>query len=374
MLALHRGTLPLLSRRCRIAESGDFRMRVLVSGGAGFIGSAVVRQLIAAGDSVVNVDALTYAANPDNVAMVAASERYAFEHADIGDAPAMARVFARHCPDAVLHLAAETHVDRSIDGPDAFIQTNVVGTYTLLEAARRHWQTLDGAAREAFRFVHVSTDEVYGSLGPDGLFTEDTPYSPNSPYSASKAASDHLARAWHETYGLPTIITNCSNNYGPYQFPEKLSPLMILRGLSGEPLPVYGAGANVRDWLYVEDHATALRVVLRSGVPGRTYNIGGKCERRNIDVVHILCALLDDLAPRPGGMPHAGLITHVADRPGHDLRYAMDISRIESELGWSPAMTFEQGLWATVEWYLNSRPWWRRVQAQAAVRERLGVA
>jgi dTDP-glucose 4,6-dehydratase len=349
-------------------------MRVLVSGGAGFIGSAVVRQLIAAGDSVVNVDALTYAANPDNVAMVAASDRYSFEHADVADAAAMARVFARHRPDAVLHLAAETHVDRSIDGPDAFIRTNVVGTCTLLEAARRHWHGLEGTAREAFRFVHVSTDEVYGSLGPTGLFTEDTPYNPNSPYSASKAASDHLARAWHETYGLPTIITNCSNNYGPYQFPEKLIPLMILRGLTGDPLPVYGAGANVRDWLYVEDHATALRVVLRSGVPGRTYNIGGKCERRNIDVVHTLCALLDDLAPRSGRASHAALITHVADRPGHDLRYAMDISRIESELGWSPAMTFEQGLRATVEWYLNNQPWWRRVQAQAAVRDRVGVA
>lgn len=349
-------------------------MKVLVTGGAGFIGSAVVRQLIAAGDEVVNVDALTYAGNPANTADVAGSPRYAFEHADICEGEVMDRVFFRHRPDAVLHLAAETHVDRSIDGPMAFIRTNVTGTSVLLQAALRHWQSLSGAARDAFRFIHVSTDEVYGSLGVEGLFSEDSPYQPHSPYSASKAASDHLARAWHETYGLPVIVTNCSNNYGARQFPEKLIPLMILKGLAGEPLPVYGAGRNVRDWLYVDDHATALRRVLAAGLPGRTYAIGGRCERRNIDVVWSVCGILDEMAPRPGGVRHADLITHVADRPGHDLRYAIDSTRIERELGWRASVTFEQGLKATVQWYLANEQWWRRVQSGAYRGERLGVA
>jgi len=348
--------------------------KILVTGGAGFIGSAVVRQLVTAGHQVINLDALTYAANLDNVAGVAGSRRYVLEQADIRDAPAMAEIFARHAPDAVIHLAAESHVDRSIDAPDAFIQTNVVGTHVLLQAARAHRDALPSARRDSFRFVHVSTDEVYGSLGPEGLFTEDTPYRPNSPYSASKAASDHLARAWFETYGLPVVITNCTNNYGPYQFPEKLIPLMILKGLRAESFPVYGKGENVRDWLYVEDHAEAIRLVLRDGRPGRTYNIGGRCERSNMEVVRALCALLDELAPRSDGAPHIDALTFVADRPGHDLRYAMDISRIESELGWTPTMTFETGLRATVEWYLANREWWQRIESGVYRGARLGLA
>jgi len=344
-------------------------MKVMVTGGAGFIGSAVVRRLCAAGATVVNLDALTYAANLDNVA----GSGSILEVADIRDATAMAAAFARHQPDAVMHLAAESHVDRSIDGPMEFVTTNVVGTATLLGAARAYWQGLPAARRAAFRFLHVSTDEVYGTLGAEGLFTEDTPYRPNSPYSASKAGSDHLARAWHETYGMPVLITNCSNNYGPYQFPEKLIPLMILKGLAGEPLPVYGNGANVRDWLYVEDHAEALCLVLEKGVPGRTYNIGGACEKTNLEVVRELCTLLDARAPLPGGKPHADLIAFVADRPGHDLRYAMDISRIGAELGWSPRENFASGLARTLDWYLGNRAWWQRVLDGSYRGERLGL-
>lgn len=328
-------------------------MRVMVTGGAGFIGSAVVRRLIGHGDEVVTVDALTYAGDLRNLDAVLGLDSHAFEQADICDGAAMAAIFARHRPDAVIHLAAETHVDRSIGGPEAFIRTNVTGTGVLLEAARHYWTDLPAERREAFRFLHVSTDEVYGSLGASGLFTEDSPYRPNSPYAASKAAADHMARAWHHTYGLPVIVSNCGNNYGPRQYPEKLIPLVILAALEGRPLPLYGDGGNVRDWLYVEDHAAALHLLLARGVPGRSYTIGGRCERRNIDVVRLLCALLDDLAPRPDGGSYAERITFIADRPGHDLRYALDISRIETETGWSPATRFEDGLRATVEWFLG---------------------
>ncbi len=346
-------------------------MKLLITGGAGFIGSAVARRAIAEGLAVVNVDKLTYAANPANVAPVADSPRYAFEHADICDATAMARIFAEHDPDAVMHLAAESHVDRSIDWPGAFIQTNIVGTYVLLETARTHWRGLSGDRRGAFRFHHVSTDEVYGALGPEGLFTEATPYAPNSPYSASKAGSDHLARAWGETYGLPVLVTNCSNNYGPYHFPEKLIPVVILSALAGKPIPVYGRGENVRDWLFVEDHADALLTVLRRGRLGETYNIGGANEARNIDLVQILCRLLDEF--RPADAPHERLITFVADRPGHDLRYAIDAGKIESELGWSPSVTLEQGLRLTVRWYLDNEAWWRPLLTREGVGDRLGL-
>ena len=344
-------------------------MKLLVTGGAGFIGSAVVRRAVADGDAVVNLDALTYAACLDNVASVADDPLYAFEHADIRDRAALDRILAAHAPDAILHLAAESHVDRSIDGPGAFIETNVTGTYTLLEAARAYWT---GRGRpDAFRFHHVSTDEVYGTLGATGAFTEDTPYAPNSPYSASKAASDHLVRAWGETYGLPVIVTNCSNNYGPFHFPEKLIPVVILKALAGEAIPVYGAGENVRDWLYVEDHADALLTVLRKGAVGRSYNIGGENEARNIDLVRMICALLDDR--RPGGAPHDRLIEFVTDRPGHDLRYAIDPTRIRTELGWRPSVTLEQGLARTVDWFLANEPWWRALQDRDGVGARLGA-
>lgn len=344
-------------------------MKLLVTGGAGFIGSAVVRLAIARGHDVVNLDALTYAACLDNVASVAGSQHYAFEHADIRDRAALDRIFTAHRPDAVLHLAAESHVDRSIDGPTTFIETNVTGTCTLLEAARRYWH---GAGRpESFRFHHVSTDEVYGSLGLEGKFTEDTPYSPNSPYSASKASSDHLVRAWGETYGLPVLLTNCSNNYGPYHFPEKLIPVVILNALAGKPIPVYGKGENVRDWLYVEDHADALLTVLSKGVPGRSYNIGGENEARNIDIVTSICALLD--AKRPKAGQYANQITFVTDRPGHDARYAIDPQRIRSELGWRPSVTLEEGLALTVAWYLDNEPWWRALQDRSGVGARLGL-
>jgi dTDP-glucose 4,6-dehydratase len=344
-------------------------MKLLVTGGAGFIGSAVVRLAIARGHDVVNLDALTYAACLDNVASVAGSQHYAFEHADIRDRAALDRIFTAHRPDAVLHLAAESHVDRSIDGPTTFIETNVTGTCTLLEAARRYWH---GAGRpESFRFHHVSTDEVYGSLGSEGKFTEDTPYSPNSPYSASKASSDHLVRAWGETYGLPVLLTNCSNNYGPYHFPEKLIPVVILNALAGKPIPVYGKGENVRDWLYVEDHADALLTVLSKGVPGRSYNIGGENEARNIDIVTSICALLD--AKRPKAAQYANQITFVTDRPGHDARYAIDPQRIRSELGWRPSVTLEEGLALTVAWYLDNEPWWRALQDRSGVGARLGL-
>ncbi|MBP2294387.1 dTDP-glucose 4,6-dehydratase [Azospirillum rugosum] len=346
--------------------------RILVTGGAGFIGSAVVRQLLAETDAfVVNVDKLTYAANLSSLPGAAENPRYAFEKVDICDGEELRRVFAEHRPDAVMHLAAESHVDRSIDGPGEFIQTNVVGTFRLLEAVRGYWMGLPAEERAAFRFHHISTDEVFGTLGDEGFFTETTAYSPNSPYSASKASSDHLVRAWHETYGLPVVLTNCSNNYGPYHFPEKLIPLMILKGLKGEPLPVYGKGDNVRDWLYVEDHARALRLVLEKGVIGESYNIGGYNERTNLDVVRTLCALLDELAP--AGAPHDRLITFVADRPGHDKRYAIDASKITRELGWKPQETFETGLRKTVEWYLENRSWWEAILNGSYRGERLGL-
>ncbi|MFC7704782.1 dTDP-glucose 4,6-dehydratase [Plastorhodobacter daqingensis] len=345
-------------------------MKLLVTGGAGFIGSAVVRLAVRQGFEVVNLDALTYAACLDNVADVAGDPAYAFEHADIRDRAALDRILARHRPDAVMHLAAESHVDRSIDGPGAFIDTNVTGTYTLLQAVRQYWEA--AGRPEGFRFHHVSTDEVYGSLGPSGFFTEETPYAPNSPYSASKAASDHLVRAWHETYGLPVVMTNCSNNYGPYHFPEKLVPVVILRALAGAPIPVYGTGENVRDWLYVEDHADALLTVLRRGTLGRSYNIGGENEARNIDLVRRICAILDDL--RPASAPHDRLITFVADRPGHDLRYAIDPGRIRTELGWRPSVTLDEGLRRTVRWYLDNPAWWQALQNRAGVGQRLGIS
>ncbi len=350
-------------------------MKILVTGGAGFIGSAVVRHIIQnTGDSVVNVDKLTYAGNLESLAPVSASSRYAFEQVDICDRPALDRVFAGHRPDAVMHLAAESHVDRSIDGPAAFIQTNITGTYTLLEAAREYWVNLDADGKNAFRFHHISTDEVYGDLEDTGsLFTEDTPYAPSSPYSASKAAADHLVRAWHRTYALPALITNCSNNYGPYHFPEKMIPLMILNAIEGKPLPVYGKGDQVRDWLYVEDHARALYLVITRGRIGETYNIGGHNEKRNLDVVHALCALLDELRPDSPFAPHTSLITHVTDRPGHDKRYAIDASKIKAELGWEPIETFETGIRKTVRWYLDNPDWSRRVQDGTYQRERLGL-
>lgn len=344
-------------------------MKLLVTGGAGFIGSAVVRQAIRDGHQVVNLDALTYAASLDNVASVSNSPRYAFEEADIRDRPALDRIFAAHEPDAVMHLAAESHVDRSIDEPGAFIETNVIGTYHLLEAARAYW-TRQGRP-EGFRFHHISTDEVYGSLGATGQFTEATCYAPNSPYSASKAASDHLVRAWHATHGLPVVLTNCSNNYGPYHFPEKLIPVVILRALAGEPIPVYGKGENVRDWLYVEDHAEALLQVLQKGAVGRSYNIGGENEVRNIDLVRMICAILDQ--HRPDRAPHERLITFVADRPGHDLRYAIDPTRIREELGWRPSVTLEQGLRKTVQWFLENEVWSRALEHREGVGKRLGV-
>jgi dTDP-glucose 4,6-dehydratase len=347
-------------------------MRILVTGGAGFIGSAVIRQLLAETDhTVVNLDKLTYAANLASLPGAEGHPRYAFEKVDICDGSELRRVLAQHRPQAIMHLAAESHVDRSIDGPGAFIQTNLVGTYTLLHATLEYWRGLDAAGQADFRFHHISTDEVFGSLGSQGLFREDTPYAPNSPYSASKAGSDHLVRAWHETYGLPTVLTNCSNNYGPYQFPEKLIPLMIIKGLAGEPLPVYGKGDNVRDWLYVDDHARALRLVLERGRIGDSYNIGGNCERQNLEVVHTLCDLLDELAP--AAQPRRSLITYVADRPGHDKRYAIDASKIARDLGWQPGETFETGLRKTVQWYLENRPWWQAIRDGSYQGQRLGL-
>lgn len=350
-------------------------IRILVTGGAGFIGSAVVRHIINnTHDSVLNLDKLTYAGNPDSLADINHSERYRFVQADICDRAAVDRILADYQPQAVMHLAAESHVDRSIEGPAEFIETNIVGTYTMLEAVRCYWDTLPEADKLNFRFHHISTDEVYGDLeNPDDLFTETTPYAPSSPYSASKASSDHLVRAWRRTYGLPTLVTNCSNNYGPYHFPEKLIPHIILKAIQGQPLPVYGNGQQVRDWLYVEDHARALHKVLREGEAGQTYNIGGHNEKQNIDVVNAICALLDELHPQSPVTPHAQLITFVKDRPGHDLRYAIDASKIQRELGWVPLESFETGLRKTVIWYLENRPWWQRVISGEYQLQRLGA-
>jgi dTDP-glucose 4,6-dehydratase len=348
-------------------------MKLLITGGAGFIGSAVVSHFVALpGTSVVNLDALTYAGNLDSLAPFARASNYVFVKADICDRNSVEAIFRDHQPDAVMHLAAESHVDRSIDSSAEFIRTNVAGTHTLLEAARSYWNQLDKARKARFRFHHVSTDEVYGELGAEGAFTEQTPYSPNSPYAASKAASDHLVRAWHRTYGIPTLVSNCSNNYGPGQFPEKLIPLTILNALEGRQLPVYGRGENVRDWLYVYDHVAALDLILREGKPGETYNVGGGAEMRNIDVVQTICSLMDELSPKP--KPHSDLITFVSDRPGHDFRYAINADKIGELLGWRPRETFRSGLRSTVAWYLANRSWWERIRSGVYRGERLGVA
>ena len=350
-------------------------MRIVVTGGAGFIGSALVRHLIARTDhDVLVVDKLTYAGNLASLAEVQGDSRYRFSQTDIGDRAASADIFSRFDPDAVMHLAAESHVDRSIDGPADFIATNVVGTYVLLQVALAHWRKLGGERAGGFRFHHVSTDEVYGALTDQGSFTEDTRYDPRSPYSATKAASDHLARAWHHTYGLPIVLTNCSNNYGPRQFPEKLIPLSIIKALAGEPLPVYGRGLNVRDWLFVDDHAQALTLVLERGRVGETYNIGGDAERRNIDVVNAICDAMDRLAPRQNGVPYHELIAFVPDRPGHDFRYAIDFTKLNAELGWRPKHSFEAGLLATVQWYIDNRAWWQPLLSAHDASARRGLS
>jgi len=348
-------------------------MRLMVTGGAGFIGSAVIRKAIADGHQVLNVDKLTYAANPDNIAMIADNPSYIFAQKDICDQTAMSALIEDFKPDTIMHLAAETHVDRSIDGPRAFIDTNIIGTYVLLEAARAYVQTR--AAPGNFRFHHISTDEVYGSLGPTGEFTENSPYQPNSPYSSAKASSDMLARAWHETYGLPVIVTNCSNNYGPYQFPEKLIPVVIIAALEGREIPIYGKGDNVRDWLFVDDHADALLLAAQNGEPGETYNIGGRAERTNLELVKMICAILDDALPTSSHRPHESLINFVADRPGHDLRYAINCDKIERTLGWSPSLTIDKGMEQTVRWYLDNCDWWQAIRKRgfdAAKRQGLG--
>ena len=347
-------------------------MRVIVTGGAGFIGSALVRHLVLdKGYEVLNIDKLTYAGNLASLSAVEGRNGYSFLQADICDRPAMDQAISQFRPDRIMHLAAESHVDRSITGAAEFIQTNVIGTFTLLEAARGYWSALEGTAKDAFRFLHVSTDEVYGSLGDDGLFTETTPYDPSSPYSASKASSDHLAKAWHRTYGLPVVVSNCSNNYGPFHFPEKLIPLTILNALAGRTLPVYGKGENVRDWLYVEDHARALDLIVATGQPGETYNVGGRNERRNIDVVRRICAVLDQLVP--ADRPREELIAFVTDRPGHDARYAIDATRLETELGWRAQEDFDSGIEKTVRWYLDNEWWWRPLRERYDG-ERLGLA
>ena len=349
--------------------------RILVTGGAGFIGSAVVRQLIGETQAeVCNVDKLTYAGNLSSLGEARSSNRHHFRQADICDGAAIAQIFAEFRPDAVMHLAAESHVDRSIDGPAEFIQTNVVGTFTLLDAATGYWRGLDDAARQSFRFHHISTDEVFGSLGNEGMFTETTAYDPRSPYSASKASSDHLVRAWHHTHGLPVVVTNCSNNYGPYHFPEKLIPLVILKAISGATLPVYGDGSNIRDWLHVEDHARALRLVVSEGVPGETYCVGGNSERTNLQVVHAICDELDAVRPRADGQSYRAQITFVTDRPGHDFRYAIDTAKIGRELGWQPQESFESGIANTVRWYLANEDWWRAIQDGSYRGERLGLS
>jgi len=350
-------------------------MKVIITGGAGFIGSALIRFLINETDhQVINVDKLTYAGNLESLSSVSSSSRYHFEQLDICDASVMAELFSKYQPDLVMHLAAESHVDRSIDGPTEFIQTNIVGTFTLLDVARKYWINLKAEAKINFRFHHISTDEVYGELNETDLFTEETPYAPSSPYSASKASSDHLVRAWHRTYGLPVVITNCSNNYGPFHFPEKLVPLVILNAVEGKPLPVYGNGQQIRDWLYVEDHARALYKVVIEGIIGETYNIGGFNEKSNIDVVYAICDLLEELAPnKPADInKYRELVTFVTDRPGHDVRYAIDASKIENTLGWTPIETFETGIRKTVLWYLNNKEWCDRVQDGSYQRERLG--
>ena len=346
----------------------------LVTGGAGFIGGNFVLDAVVRGTRIVNLDALTYAGNRDTLASLDGDERHVFVQGDIGDRARVASLLEAHKPDAIINFAAESHVDRSIEGPAAFVQTNVVGTLSLLESARDYWRALPAGAKEAFRFLHVSTDEVYGSLGESGRFTEQTPYAPNSPYSASKAASDHLVRAFHHTYGLPVLTTNCSNNYGPYQFPEKLIPLVIARALAGEPLPIYGDGKNVRDWLYVADHCSAIRMVLDGGRIGETYNVGGDAEMQNIDVVHAICTLLDARRPREDGQPRASQITYVADRPGHDRRYAIDASKLKRELGWQPAHSFQQGIADTVDWYLSHQDWVQRVLDGSYRLQRIGAA
>jgi len=349
-------------------------MKIIVTGGAGFIGSAVVRQYINDTDhEVINLDALTYAGNLESLAEVDSDPRYRFEHVDIRDIDEVVRVFEQHQPDAIMHLAAESHVDRSIDGPADFIMTNIVGTYNLLDVARQYWNSLAAERKSRFRFHHVSTDEVYGDLESAGYFTEETAYDPSSPYSASKASSDHLVRAWHRTYGLPVVVTNCSNNYGPYQFPEKLIPLVTLNALEGTPLPVYGDGSQVRDWLHVDDHARALRLVLEQGKIGETYNIGGHNEKTNLEVVKTICVLLDELVPDSAHRPHDSLITFVTDRPGHDVRYAIDADKIERDLGWTPQETFESGIEKTIKWYLDNDEWCGHVQDGSYQRERLGV-
>ena len=350
-------------------------MRILVTGGAGFIGSALTRRLIEQSEHEVLVyDALTYAGVLSSLETAAANPRYSFRKADICDPVAVQAAFTEFQPDVVAHLAAESHVDRSIDGPGAFVQTNLVGTFVMLQQALGYWQGLEDDRKSAFRFHHISTDEVFGSLGPEGAFTETTPYDPRSPYSASKAGSDHLVRAWGHTYGLPVLVTNCSNNYGPYHFPEKLIPLIIIRALGGEPLPVYGDGLNIRDWLFVEDHATALQAVFERGRPGETYNVGGGAERTNIDVVRTICGVLDQLRPRADGLGYADQITFVSDRPGHDRRYAIDSSKIRTELGWEPAVTFEEGIAGTVRWYLDNETWWRDILESRYATQRLGLA